>query len=93
VKAYSSPCSTITQIAPDPFGSYGRRAGISLASSEYSWTFSPRTLSPLWKVKRTDQEKGDKRGVRLTFRAESASGEATFGLVAVRRLRDRTSRA
>src|SRR5580700_10243206 len=46
VKAYSSPCSTITQIAPDPFGSYGRRAGISLASSEYSWTFSPRTLSP-----------------------------------------------
>ena len=31
--------------------------------------------------------------VCLTFRAESASGEATFGLVAVRRLRDRTSRA
>jgi hypothetical protein len=61
VKAYSSPCLTTTKIAPDPFGSYGRRAGISLASSEYSWTFSPRTLSPLWKVKRTDQEKADKR--------------------------------
>jgi|ERR1700677_2681357 hypothetical protein len=33
------------------------------------------------------------RRVCLTFRAESASGEATFGLVTVRRLRDRTSRA
>ena len=31
--------------------------------------------------------------VCLTFRAESASGEATFGRVEVRRLRDRTSRA
>ena len=32
-------------------------------------------------------------GVCLTFRAQSVSGEGTFGLVAVRRLRDRTSRA
>ena len=32
-------------------------------------------------------------GVCLTFRAESANGEATFGRVGVRRLRDRTSRA
>ena len=32
-------------------------------------------------------------GVCLTFRAESASGEATSGRVRVRRLRDRTSRA
>jgi two-component system phosphate regulon response regulator PhoB len=31
--------------------------------------------------------------VCLTFRAESASGEATSGRVGVRRLRDRTSRA
>ena len=31
--------------------------------------------------------------VCLTFRAESANGEATFGRVGVRRLRDRTSRA
>jgi len=36
VKAYSSPCSTTTPIAPGPFGSYGRRAGISLPSSECS---------------------------------------------------------
>jgi hypothetical protein len=30
------PCSTTTLIAPDHFGSYGRRAGISLPSSECS---------------------------------------------------------
>ena len=34
-----------------------------------------------------------RNGVCLTFRAESVSGEATFGRVEVRRLRDRTSRA
>jgi hypothetical protein len=47
----------------------------------------------------TSLHRGDQRcrqpsiGVCLTFRAQSASGEATFELVAVRGLRDRTSRA
>ena len=53
VKACSSPYSTTTPTAPDRFGSCGRRAGISLPSSEHSWTFSPRILSPPWKAEQT----------------------------------------